>query len=743
MRKKPVILATFTKVSKGSWRLPRHIKSLWGNLPIRSKLFLYAAMLIALMVSLAWFAGQRVSVIQNRDIPARFAVREMEAALLSMRVNEQQFILEADTLNTELYLKHTSESLQAWEQEYRKFETNHGRLSALGTSKESASRLRDLQEQAQQYRNTFLELSSVYQERGFQTFGREGVLVARADMLQASLNNQPQEQLLLQRLKQAQNEFLLYKHSTAVSAFKERVNELRPLLRTAEQRTALEEYDHMFSEVVVLYEKIGLTAGDGLRGQLNKLMSQMLPRLQAVEEDVLSATSQRIASIPRSINIATIVLATLAVIMAIIIARFITRNIRQLLAASHNIMAGNLDHRIAATNTDELGQLAVSFDMMTRKLQENRHSLHSKAKALAQSVRRFELISRAVNEAVYERDIESGKLVWGEGLVSVFGYRPQDKETKIDWWTERIHSDDAQAIDVSLGERFRRKSQTWKHEYRFKKASGQYAYCQDRGFIEYHQGKPIRMVGSLVDITRQKELDRAKDEFISIASHQLRTPLGSIRWNLELLVDKANKLPKETAGYIQEAYKSTLRMLGLVGDLLSVARIEQNRVQDMPQETDLAEIIDLAIGEMRPLAQQNNIRIDSAGVKHGEARITIDPKRFREAVQNLLSNAVKYSRPNGEVRVAIDVRPNDIVITIADNGVGIPSEEQGNLFTKFFRAKNVLATDTEGSGLGLFVVKSYVEQWGGRIWLDSEVNKGTTFYISIPRKPRFRKLKSK
>lgn len=324
----------------------------------------------------------------------------------------------------------------------------------------------------------------------------------------------------------------------------------------------------------------------------------------------------------------------------------------------------------------------------------------------------------------------------GAGYSLGVGYQPSDKITTIEWWTDRIHSEDADSVNASLGGRFRRHANTWKAEYRFKKSSGEYVYCQDRGFIEYRRGEAVRMVGSLVDISRQKTLDRAKDEFISVASHQLRTPLGSIRWNLELLLENGKLLPEDVADYAHEAYTSTIRMTGLVNDLLSVARIEQGRVQNIPEKTDLVGIIKDAAKEMQPIAARRKVHLDTVDVKDKHAEVIIDPKRFREVVQNLLSNAVKYTPAKGKVTVGMEYHVKEFVVSVSDNGIGIPLEDQSKLFSKFYRATNVTTTDTEGSGLGLFVVRSYVEAWGGRVWFTSQTGVGTTFYVSVPHKPR-------
>lgn len=714
----------------------------FDNLRIRTKLFVFAGLLILLMLGPSIFARHQVRIINEQLLPARAAVREMESALLSMRLNEEQLTTEAESLNSEFYLKRQSNSTAAWQENYQLFESNYNKILELYQQTKIAEQLKPVQPQLKQYQTTFLDLTSAYQERGFQSFGREGALQQRADALEASLANRPQALLTLLKLRQAQNNFLLHQEISELTSFDVYAVQLDKQLTNPQDRTLLEEYRHLFDEVVALYKRIGFSDSDGLRGNLNRITGEITPRVALTENEVLTLTNKRVAAVSQSILLATTLVALAAVGMAFLVGRYITRRFSLLLAASERITSGSLEYRLDTRAHDEFGQLAIGFNIMTEKLAASRKALRERAQDLAISLRRFELVSRAVNEAIYEWDLKTDALNWGDGLVSVFGYSNQHRQTVVDWWVERIHPDDAQAVNNSLSKHMQRKSSAWQAVYRFKKASGQYAYCQDRGFIEYHNGQPVRMVGSLVDITRQKELERAKDEFISIASHQLRTPLGSIRWNLDLLMEKAAKLPHDMRTYVGEAYHSTLRMLDLVSDLLSVARIEQGRVQDMPEKTNLTEIIMLAFTEMQPIARQRKVHLDTAPIKHMQVEVVIDPKRFREVIQNLLSNAVKYTPAGGKVTVKIQPKAKDIVISVADTGMGIPPEEKGNLFSKFFRAKNVMTTDTEGSGLGLFVVKSYIEGWGGHVWFDSELNVGTTFYLSIPRDPRSKKQKA-
>src|SRR3989344_5657667 len=246
----------------------------------------------------------------------------------------------------------------------------------------------------------------------------------------------------------------------------------------------------------------------------------------------------------------------------------------------------------------------------------------------------------------------------------------------------------------------------------------------------------------LHDITHMTEIDRMKTEFLSVAAHQLRTPLGSMRWNMEmLLTGDAGEIPQPIKEIIQQVYDSNQRMITLVNDLLNVSRIDQGRVKDEPELTDLVEIVKAAIVEMEPMAKKKSVGIELNIGSDGLPKIMIDPKRFREAIQNLISNAVKYNQPDGKVIVSVDKQDEYMRIKVADTGMGIPKNNQGRLFSKFLRAENAVKSETEGSGLGLFVVKSYVEGWGGKVDFESEEGKGTVFTITLPLEPKLKDAK--
>ena len=232
------------------------------------------------------------------------------------------------------------------------------------------------------------------------------------------------------------------------------------------------------------------------------------------------------------------------------------------------------------------------------------------------------------------------------------------------------------------------------------------------------------------DASREREVERIKDEFISIAAHQLRTPLGSMRWTIEML-RKYPETPQKVRDKIELINTSNKRMIILVNDLLNVSRIDQGRVQSEPQLTDICKIIKAAVLEIDAEAQKKKVTIDLRW-DNAIPKIMIDPKQFRDVIQNLLSNAIKYNVVGGKVVIVAMLVANYVRLSVADDGIGIPKENQLRMFSKFYRAANAAKSDTTGSGLGLFLVKSYVEKWGGTIRFQSVEGKGTTFYLELP-----------
>ncbi len=248
--------------------------------------------------------------------------------------------------------------------------------------------------------------------------------------------------------------------------------------------------------------------------------------------------------------------------------------------------------------------------------------------------------------------------------------------------------------------------------------------------------KPVFYVWIERDTTKAKEIDKAKSEFVSLASHQLRTPLSAINWYTEMLLDgDAGKINDDQISYLKEIYGASQRMVDLVNSLLNVSRLELGTFIIEPKNSSLADISKDVLKELDNQILRKKLKIteDYDTIPN----IMVDPKLTRMIFQNLLSNAVKYTPDNGKIAITIGYEKKreineNILVTIADTGYGIPSYQQDRVFTKLFRADNVKKMETEGTGLGMYIIKSILENSGGKIWFESEENKGTKFYFTIP-----------
>ena len=187
-----------------------------------------------------------------------------------------------------------------------------------------------------------------------------------------------------------------------------------------------------------------------------------------------------------------------------------------------------------------------------------------------------------------------------------------------------------------------------------------------------------------------------------------------------------------TQDYFGEITRSNERVISLVSDLLSVSRIDQGRVKNTPKLVDISEIVTDIVKQMQIPARSKEITLRLTMKQQKLPVINIDLIRLREVVENLIANAIEYTKTGGNVDVVMGKDNGDILLSVKDTGIGISSADLKKVFTKFFRSEKAVAQNPEGSGLGLYVVKSYVEGWGGKVSIESVDGKGSTFSISLP-----------
>lgn len=243
-------------------------------------------------------------------------------------------------------------------------------------------------------------------------------------------------------------------------------------------------------------------------------------------------------------------------------------------------------------------------------------------------------------------------------------------------------------------------------------------------------------IGTIVivhDISREKMSERMKTEFVSLAAHQLRTPLSAIKWTLRMLLDgDLGEITEEQKNFIEKTYSSNERMISLINDLLNVTRIEEGRYLYKTALTDIESVIESVINYYKEEAENKKLKVELKKPKEKLPPVTVDVEKIKLAFQNIFDNAVRYNRIGGRVTVSLNCDKKEIEVIVKDTGLGIPNDQKERVFGRFFRAANVMRMETEGTGLGLFIAKNIVEAHGGKIWFESEENKGSAFHFTLP-----------
>lgn len=259
-----------------------------------------------------------------------------------------------------------------------------------------------------------------------------------------------------------------------------------------------------------------------------------------------------------------------------------------------------------------------------------------------------------------------------------------------------------------------------------------------------YDGKAADMA-ILRDISRAKQIDKIKSEFVSIASHQLRGPLTGIKWISQLLMgQKSGKLSDRQMDFLQQIYTSNERMIHLVNDLLDVTHIEAGQKFAIEKKTgDIIALIQNVIKDQKINNPTKNITIKLDEDCPDKLTFGFDRNKIYQVFSNLINNSIKYSRKVTKIIIGIKCFSNKVEFSVKDFGCGIPAHQKDRVFQKFFRGDNIVTVATEGTGLGLYITRSIVEAHGGEIWFESTQNKGTTFYFTLPLKHESKKTAAK
>lgn len=238
-----------------------------------------------------------------------------------------------------------------------------------------------------------------------------------------------------------------------------------------------------------------------------------------------------------------------------------------------------------------------------------------------------------------------------------------------------------------------------------------------------------------IELQKTRELDKRKTEFLSIAAHQLRTPMSGIKWVVNMAVSgDFGDISDEAKEHLGKGLQNIDRMIVLINNLLDVTQIETQKFTYQFEETSIVELVEDVISAAEQSAQAKNITIYTKDEANVKSNVPVDHDKMQIAIRNLIDNAVKYTPAGGSLTISFDETDDDVLVAFKDTGYGIPEVELNLIFTKFFRGSNIQSIEADGSGLGLFLVREVISNHGGVIDVESKENEGTIFTISLPKK---------
>lgn len=483
----------------------------------------------------------------------------------------------------------------------------------------------------------------------------------------------------------------------------------------------------------------------------------------------------------RTVFVGGFTLLFFGVLVAIFFVRKPLARIGDVVSVAKRVAEGNLDAQVTVRSKDEIGYLASSFNTMImtiRANQENlwrsRREIEEKSLVLEQDIKKHEEQERLLNESkkatlnVLEDMSQTKKKLEteghrlqtiissiGDGLILIDGMHrvalvnPQALNMLALPPMEVIGKDLRSIVAISKNKKTDLLPDEWPTEEMFlTKKTVNVGLDEELSLMTVRRALPLPvtlsvaplgggLVGGIIiihDVTEDRALDDAKSGFISVASHQLRTPLTTIRWYSEMLLsDDAGALTPSQKDFLAEIHGGAERLYQTIDLLLGISRVESGKFKTEKEIIDL-DALTREIAKDLALTMDQKKLVFTVVPPAEPVPVSLDPLQLRQVVMNLISNAVRYTNENGmiEARWGRSEDGKDVVYAVADNGIGIPKPQQSRIFTKFFRAENALQKVPDGSGLGLALVRELVESWGGHVRFETEEGKGTTFFFTIP-----------
>ncbi|WP_439744124.1 cell wall metabolism sensor histidine kinase WalK [Bacillus pseudomycoides] len=410
----------------------------------------------------------------------------------------------------------------------------------------------------------------------------------------------------------------------------------------------------------------------------------------------------------------TVIALIVTAVLGILLAQTITRPISDMRRQAIEMAKGNYSRKVKVHSHDEIGQLALAFNNLSKKLQQARSSTESERRKLSS-------VLSHMTDGVIATDRKGDIILLNDPAEKMLNV---SRETALDQSVLEV---------LGIQEEF-----TLDHLYEepdsvlldFSTRNEPYILRASFSVIQKETGKANGLIAVLYDVTEQERIDRERREFVANVSHELRTPLTTMRSYLEALSDGAWQDPNIAPQFLTVTQEETERMIRLVNALLQLSKLDSTEHRLMKEWVDFTDFFNNVIDRFEMSKEQNVIFKRSFSKK--SRFIDMDADKITQVLYNIISNALKYSPEGGTVTYRLRDREDMLEISVSDQGMGIPKENVEKIFERFYRVDKARSRQMGGTGLGLAIAKEMIEAHGGSIWAKSEEGKGTTIYFTLP-----------